>query len=465
MDDKGSAAAFGHGVDEGEEGIEIVIVIHTQSTLDRHGHMGRHSRAHVRDQARHQHGLMHQAGTEATRQNTIGRTAAVEVDFIKPGRRTNRRRGRQGVRLRPAQLHSNRMLALALREQLLAIALQDGVGMDHLGIEQCAGRTNTVKGPTVRVGPIDHRRDRKPRCGGGLHGHHDATAKMTGKMPMNSARTFLLTGTRSQLGVALGPKLRANGDTVVAVAREKVPSFAAEEWVLGRLPDVAIPLRAYDAIVSFGPMDALAAWLETLNAAPAGRVIASSSMSAVSKHAARFAEDRAIAQRLLAGEARLRAVCEQLGMPCLILRPTMIYGLGLDQNLSAVARGAMARRVFFAPTSEGLRQPVHAEDVAEAALRGTRVEPALDETIEIGGGERLTVREMFSRVHRSLPRATLHLPAPGFLLSILALFSKRFRGAVSRLNSDLTADNSRLQTALGVVPRAFRPDPATWPPV
>ena len=288
---------------------------------------------------------------------------------------------------------------------------------------------------------------------------------MTGKMPMNSARTLLLTGTRSQLGVALEPKLRANGDKVVAVAQEKVPGFTAEEWVLGRLPDVAIPLHAYDAIVSFGPMEALATWLETLNAAPARRVVATSSMSAVSKHTARFAEDRAIAQRLLAGEARLRAVCAKLEMPCLILRPTMIYGLGLDQNLSAVARGAMARRVFFAPVSRGIRQPVHAEDVAEAAVRGSRVEPALNETIEIGGGERLTVREMFSRVHRSLPRATLHVPAPGFLLSILALISKRFRGAVSRLNSDLTADNSRLRSALAVEPRAFNPGHETWPKI
>lgn len=279
---------------------------------------------------------------------------------------------------------------------------------------------------------------------------------------MNSTRTLLLTGTRSQLGVALEPKLRANGDKVVAVAQEKVPGFEAEEWVLGRLPDAVIPMRAFDAIVSFGPMDALAAWLETLEAAPAGRVVATSSMSAVSKHAARFAEDRAIAQRLLAGEARLRAVCTQLGMPCLILRPTMIYGLGLDQNLSAVARGAMARRIFFAPMSPGIRQPVHAEDVAEAALRGTQVEPALDEIIEIGGGERLTVREMFSRVHRSLPRATLHVPTPGILLSLLALFSKRFRGAVSRLNTDLTAENSRLHEALGVEPRPFSPDHATW---
>lgn len=275
--------------------------------------------------------------------------------------------------------------------------------------------------------------------------------------------TFLLIGTRSQLGAAILPKLTARGDAVVAVARTAAATHPKVNLIQGRLPEIPEPARPYQAIICFGPMDKLAEWLEQMRSPPALRVVATSSMSAVSKASARFEEDREIALRLQEGERRLRTACARHRMPCLILRPTMIYGLGLDMNLSAVATGAMKRGLFFGPRSKGLRQPVHADDVAEAALRAALANPALDETIEIGGGERLTVLQMFSRTHRSLPRKTFYIPVPDALMSVLARFSRRYRGAVSRLNSDLVADNTRLQAALGLEPRSFRPDPSTWP--
>ena len=262
--------------------------------------------------------------------------------------------------------------------------------------------------------------------------------------------------------MALLPKLADRQDRVVAVAQAPCAAFSNIQWVIGRLPEVSVPTIQFDAIISFGPMDKLAEWLAQHSSAPAARVIATSSMSAVSKHNARFEEDREISRRLIEGEQRLRDVCTQLGMPCVIFRPTMIYGLGLDQNLSAVARSAIKRRVFVAPQSGGLRQPVHAEDVAEAALRAATMPTALNETIELGGGEQLTVRDMFKRVHQSLPKKTLWLPAPAGLMALLALISKRFRGAVSRLDTDLIADNTRLSAAIDLQPRGFKPNSDTW---
>ena len=281
-------------------------------------------------------------------------------------------------------------------------------------------------------------------------------------MIANESKTFLLTGSRSQLGMALLPKLAERQDRVVAVAQTPCAAFSNIEWVTGRLPEAKVPALQYDALISFGPMDKLAEWLAQQPTAPAARVIATSSMSAVSKHSARYAEDRDISRRLVAGEQQLRTICAQLEMPCVIFRPTMIYGLGLDENLSAVARSALKRGVFVAPQARGMRQPVHAEDVADAALRAATKAHALDETIELGGGERLTVREMFRRVHRSLPRKTLWVPAPAGVMALLALVSKRFRGAVSRLESDLIADNSRVSAALDLEPRGFQPNDDTW---
>lgn len=277
-------------------------------------------------------------------------------------------------------------------------------------------------------------------------------------------RTFLLTGTRSQLGAAVLPLLAARGDAVVAIAQEAGTNAPNLRWVTGRLPGIAVPTppQGFDAILSFGPMEKLAEWLTSQTERPARRVIATSSMSAVSKQSARFEEDRDIAQRLLSGEQSLRAACARWQIPCLILRPTMIYGLGLDQNLSSVVRASLRRKVFIAPQSDGLRQPVHAQDVATAALRAALLPTALEETIEIGGGERLTVRDMFRRVHRSMPRHTLFVPAPLPMMRFLGAVSKRFRGAVSRLEVDLIADNARLHAALDMETRGFAPTAETW---
>ena len=76
--------------------------------------------------------------------------------------------------------------------------------------------------------------------------------------------------------------------------------------------------------------------------------------------------------------------------------------------------------------------------------------------LPIGGGERLTAGEMFARVHRSLPCATLPLPLPAWLLRLGRHGVPRLRGPLHRLEADLIADNGELQRLLGINPRPFR---------
>ena len=54
----------------------------------------------------------------------------------------------------------------------------------------------------------------------------------------------------------------------------------------------------------------------------------------------------------------------------IILRPTLIYGYGRDKNISEIAQ--VIRRFGFFPLfgpAQGLRQPIHVEDVALACCR------------------------------------------------------------------------------------------------
>ena len=274
---------------------------------------------------------------------------------------------------------------------------------------------------------------------------------------------ILLTGATSQLGHAALPLLAGADAEVIALSRDSfVESSTHMEWTRGALPDAMPSLPVFDAIISFGPLDGLAEWLSTQANAQAGIVVATSSMSAVSKRDSDVPEDRAVAERLLRGEIALQHECERLGMRWAILRPTMIYGIGRDRNLTPIAQRALRSRVFPMPPGRGLRQPVHAQDVAQAALSAVRNEAASSRVIELGGGERVPVDEMFRRVRASLDRSTLPVAVPSVVLPLASRLLPRLRGALSRLDQDLVADNTIATEVLGVHPRPFRPTMATW---
>ena len=276
----------------------------------------------------------------------------------------------------------------------------------------------------------------------------------------------LLTGASSQIGHALRAQLRGRGHDMVALSRSAQSNSAVEDaglrWLQADLADGWPDCGRFDAVVSFGPMQALADALAGLGEAPCRRLVATSSMSAVSKRDAALAADRALSQSLRDAEAALIAQCDRLGIGWTVLRSTMIYGLGIDANLAPIARRAMRTGLFPYPLGRGLRQPVHAGDVALAAWRAVHVDAAIGRTLEVGGGERLRVDRMFLRLRDALPRRTLRLPLPRAVLAIAARLRPSLRGFASRLDQDLVADNTQLTTLLGVAPRGFDPDPAAW---
>lgn len=279
---------------------------------------------------------------------------------------------------------------------------------------------------------------------------------------MNPLRVLVI-GASCQVGRFLLPLLRSEGVEVHALSRQ--PRAGGDDgvaWHRAALPDAMPALPALDGIVSFGPMDALAGWLAGLDARPAAGLVATSSMSVASKRDSVVDEERALVARLEAGEQALRRECDRLGMAWALIRPTLIYGAGMDRSLSPIARRATRWRVFPLPCATGWRQPVHAADVAEAAWRALRLPAAAGRVFELGGGERLRAGEMFARVRGSLPRATLGLPVCGPALALLARLLPAARGPVSRLGSDLVADNAQARAVLGVEPRPFSPDAATW---
>lgn len=278
---------------------------------------------------------------------------------------------------------------------------------------------------------------------------------------MNHPRVLVI-GASCQVGRFLLPLLRDEGVEVHAASRRGQPPADGVTWHRAELPAGMPGPFPYDGILCFAPLDAVAQWLSTLRAPPASGIVATSSMSVLTKKTSADPAERVLVERLEAGEQALQRECERLGMAWSLLRPTLIYGAGLDRSLSPIARRAMRWRVFPLPRGRGWRQPVHAADVAEAAWRALRTPTANGRVFELGGGERLRSGDMFSRLRDSLPRRTLGIPLGRGMVGLLARLLPAARGPVSRLDSDLVADNTGVREVLGVSPRGFALDARMW---
>ena len=195
------------------------------------------------------------------------------------------------------------------------------------------------------------------------------------------------------------------------------------------------------------------------------QIIAFGSTSAITKDTSGDRGERELAQRLRRAEADLAEACSEIGLPWTLLRPTLVYGGGRDRNISAIARVVRRFGLFALPSPGlGLRQPVHADDLACAALSAVDNPDARNATFDLPGGETLTYRAMVERIFRAAQRhpRILLLPEPAlaFVVACLGRLGLVDAGpeVVRRMNRDLTVDASSARIHLGYRPRAFAPE-------
>jgi nucleoside-diphosphate-sugar epimerase len=277
-------------------------------------------------------------------------------------------------------------------------------------------------------------------------------------------RTALVFGGSGPIGAALLARLPAAGWTAVAVSREPRREVAGVRWLRGDLARCdGLPV-AVDAIFSCGPLDHFARW-HAQAAIDAPRIVAFGSTSAAAKQASPDAAERALAAQLQEAEAALFANAASRGAAATVLRPTLVYGDGRDRTVSRIA--AIARRLgwFMIPgNATGLRQPVHVDDLAAAALAACDSPAAHGRTYDLSGGEALPWREMVARTLSALspPPRLLEVPMPLFRLALgaarLAGKAEGFGGGViARLREDLVFDIEPARADFGYAPRGFRP--------
>lgn len=282
---------------------------------------------------------------------------------------------------------------------------------------------------------------------------------------MSAARVVVL-GASSQIGLFALPMLASCGWQVEAISRQGQPTaypvLEGVRWVAGDALAIIESLPPAQALVSAGPIELARRFLACHPRTP--RIVVFSSSSVSSKTDSPDRQERQQARSIAEAERAIQASCVAASSLC-ILRPTLVYGCGLDHNLSLLM--AWIERFGWLPLSRragGLRQPVHASDLAAAAARALRPDAPARLIAEICGGSTLSYRDMVSRLFDAAgrPERILSLP-PGLLAALVgaAGLLPHLRGLrasmVYRQASDLVFDDSAARAALGIRPRPFLP--------
>ena len=276
----------------------------------------------------------------------------------------------------------------------------------------------------------------------------------------------VILGATSLVGRHLARRLSDRGFEGVCLSRHKgqgrydlPPGFVWQTLSAeGRL---SVPASAI--LFSLTPVPALPALLDRITGTD--RVIALSTSSVYFKAESSDPDERHLVQTLKRAESEVQSLCTARAAAWTIFRPTLVYDPGHDRNITAIA--AFARRFGVFPVAwpgTGRRQPVHADDVAQAMAAAARVPEADGVIFDLPGGESLTYRTLVRRTIRSSGRRPFLLYMPLGLARLAfgawraATGAEYSAAALERMNMDLTLDPAPVRQALEVTCRPFRPE-------
>ena len=293
-----------------------------------------------------------------------------------------------------------------------------------------------------------------------------------------STPSVLLLGSSSQIGIFAIPQLILAGFRVLAVNRkgkpEGYPDFGQVEWV--NETDGLSAAEGCEHLLSTGPLDLARKFLTRADVTPdltqglfKSVVIFSSSSVATKQKSANHAEKSQV-KNMLDLETDLQSIAQDSGIKMVILRPTLIYGCGMDSNISRLA--AWIRDRGYMPVNgqaSGMRQPVHAEDLASVAINAMLSEKPLPSVMYLCGGETLSYSDMVEKIFPAMgmPVKLVRLPEWLFVLLVRLGGSTKIAEGINaemvrRQRIDLEFDDQRARQLLFYNPRSFAPSEADF---
>jgi nucleoside-diphosphate-sugar epimerase len=273
-----------------------------------------------------------------------------------------------------------------------------------------------------------------------------------------SALSKIVFGASGMVGGYIAEHLAKEGERVIGVSRAP-----RDGWLTADLakPET-LTLPAADVIFCAANARTFSLVMPQILAVKPQRVVVISSSSVFTKLDSKDESERRSILELVEAESRIMAACEAENVEWTILRPTLIYKEGRDSNVTQLAR--IISRLRFMPlygSATGLRQPVHAEDLARGAIAAGR-SPSAANRAYFANGETLTYREMVGRIFDSmlLPRRMVSLP-PAVWQCAFALARPLYPNVTpvmgERMLKDLCFDSSPAVEDFGWNARPFAP--------
>jgi nucleoside-diphosphate-sugar epimerase len=254
------------------------------------------------------------------------------------------------------------------------------------------------------------------------------------------------------------------GEQPFALSRSPKENSDHVTWLQGDL-EKATSLNAppFDTLYCTASCILLSAALPHLFNPKLTRVVVFSSTSVMTKIDSEVAAERNHLRQVAEAEQRISELCNQNKVAWTILRPTLIYAEGRDTNITPLSN--LIRKFGFMPVvggGPGLRQPVHAEDLAIGAISAAGSSNAANKIYALPGQDTITYREMIGRIIDGLgmPRRIISV-SPLVWRGIFSIAGPLFPGANAamgiRMMKDMAFDSTPAVQDFGWKPREFKP--------
>ncbi|MFT5572076.1 MAG: nucleoside-diphosphate-sugar epimerase [Cryomorphaceae bacterium] len=277
---------------------------------------------------------------------------------------------------------------------------------------------------------------------------------------------ILVTGARGVVGVPLVQRLEQDGADFMSISRSS--SELSLQWDLSEAANAEQLSQAAHAstLIHTAPIWLLPQHVSVLANGSLKRIVAFSSTSVLSKQSSPNSAEQVLVRSLADAEESLAEQCATQGIALTILRPSLIYGYGRDENISKIAHFIRKWKVMFlVGKASGKRQPVHADDLVQACLACLQEPKTAGQAYNLAGRDTMSYTEMVERIFVGLgvrPRI-IRLPLSAFrwalvLAAKLTGFAYTAEMA-NRMNQNLAYDTVAAKNDFGFQPQGFLQHP------
>lgn len=283
-------------------------------------------------------------------------------------------------------------------------------------------------------------------------------------------KTVIVSGATNQIGFFLLPRLIEADYQIQAISRrDPAVQKIRHDLITWHELDLShgwkrLNIPQASSFIHLAPIWLIPDIIDDLFQTGVRRIISLSSTSIFSKINSRNIKEQEIVKKLLAAEESLIRKCSTYKISWTILRPTLIYGCGMDRNVTTIAK--FIKRFGFFPlvgAGRGYRQPIHADDVAFSCLSVMNCEAAFNHTYNLSGGQILTFREMVISIFRSLGKKPVIINIPKELaiflmecIKFIPAYRHVNRDMLERTDQDICFDSSDARRDFCYFPRGFK---------